>query len=112
MNKLMVTVLTTLMLSASLSVLAGDSMNGMNMKSSADAQAVHGVGVIKSIDVKAGKITLYHQAIKELHWPAMNMGFKVANPQLLVGLKVGQHVNFELKAQGANQIISAITLVQ
>ncbi len=131
MNKLTATVLTTLMLGASLSALADDSMKGMDMskmpagssmhgmdmgnmkkKSSSDAKVAHGVGVIKSIDVKTAMITLNHQAIKELNWPPMSMGFKVADPKLLSGLKVGQKVTFELKSQGTKEVVTAITAVK
>ena len=131
MSKFTTTVLTTLMLGASLSALAEDSMKGMDMskmpagssmhsmdmgnmkkKSSLDAKVAHGVGVIKSIDVKTAMITLNHQAIKELNWPPMSMGFKVADPKLLGGLKVGQKVAFELKAEGTKEVVTAITVVK
>lgn len=131
MSKFTTTVLTTLMLGASLSALAEDSMKGMDMskmpagssmhsmdmgnmkkKSSSDAKVAHGVGVIKSIDVKTAMITLNHQAIKELNWPPMSMGFKVADPKLLDGLKVGQKVAFELKSQGTKEVVTAITVVK
>ncbi len=133
MNKFTISVLTSLVLGASLSALADDSMKDMDMKmpmksgssmsagamkgmdrgnmkmtSSTDAKVAHGVGVIKSIDAKADMITLNHQAIKELKWPAMSMGFKVANPKLLSGLKVGQKVTFELKTEGAKEIVTVI----
>lgn len=133
MNKFTITVLTTLMFGASLSVMAGDdSMKGMDMskmpagssmsagsmhdmdmnkkamKSSANAKVAHGVGVIKRIDTKSNMIVLNHQAIKELNWPPMSMGFKVANLKLLAGLKVGQKINFELTTEGKNQIVTAI----
>ncbi|MFA9204683.1 MAG: copper-binding protein [Flavobacteriales bacterium] len=131
MSKFTTTVLTTLMLGASLSALADDGMKGMDMskmsagssmhgmdmgnmkkKSSLDAKVAHGVGVIKSIDVKTAMITLNHQAIKELNWPPMSMGFKVADPKLLDGLKVGQKVAFELKSQGTKEVVTAITVVK
>ena len=39
----------------------------------------------------------------------MNMDFKVANSKLLKGLKVGQKVEFELKAEGGmNALVTAI----
>lgn len=141
MNKFTVSVLTTLMLSASLSALADDNMKGMDMskmpmmdktagtsmsagsmkgmdmgdmkmKSSTGGKVAHGVGVIKSIDVKTAMITLNHHAIKELNWPPMSMGFKVANPKLLDGLKAGQNVTFELKTEGTKEIVTAITVVK
>ncbi|HDT3672156.1 TPA: copper-binding protein, partial [Escherichia coli] len=49
-----------------------------------------------------------HEAIPAINWPAMKMGFKVADPSLLNGLTVGDKVDFELKAEGENYIIIAV----
>ena len=105
--------------------LADDNMGNMNMSKmdmampAAQASAkpaskmAHGMGVVKGIDAKQGMVTLGHEAIKELNWPPMNMGFKVANPKLLKGLKVGQKVKFELKAEGGmNALVTAIKPVK
>lgn len=137
MNKFTISVLTILMLGASLPVMADDSVKGMDMskmpmmgktvgssmsassmqgmdlgdmkmKSTTSDKVAHGVGVIKSMDTKENTITLNHQAIKELNWPPMNMGFKVTDPMLLNGLKVGQKVTFELKTEGSKEIVTAI----
>ena len=105
--------------------LADDNMGNMNMSKmdmampAARASAkpaskmAHGMGVVKGIDAKQGMVTLDHEAIKELNWPPMNMGFKVANSKLLKGLKVGQKVEFELKAEGGmNALVTAIKPVK
>ena len=141
MNIFKISVLTTLMLGSSLSAMADDSMKGMDMskmpmtgktagssmsassmqgmdmgdmkmKPTTGGKVAHGVGVISIIDAKANMITLNHQAIKELNWPPMNMGFKVAEPKLLVGLKAGQKVKFELKTEGAKQVVTAISIAK
>jgi Cu/Ag efflux protein CusF len=102
--------------------LADDNMGNMDMGKmnmampAAQAAAkpaskmAHGMGVVKGIDTKQGIVTLDHEAIKELNWPPMNMDFKVASPKLLKGLKVGQKVAFELKAEGGmNALVTAIS---
>ncbi len=71
----------------------------------ATAQAV---GVITAIDTKENILTLDHEAIPAIKWPAMTMGFKVADPALLNGLTVGEKVDFELKIEGESQIIIAV----
>lgn len=53
------------------------------------ADEAEGVGVVKALDAKQGTITLQHQAIESIHWPAMTMTFKVAKPEQLEGVKVG-----------------------
>lgn len=71
--------------------------------------SVQGAGVIKSIDAKQGRVTLAHDPIPALKWPAMIMSFKVENPNLLKGLSVGQQVQFTLQGSGMEQVITAMT---
>jgi Cu(I)/Ag(I) efflux system protein CusF len=80
----------------------------MEQMSHEKAEMVQAVGVITAIDTKGSILTLSHEAIAAIKWPAMTMGFKVADPQLLNGLAVGQKVDFELKAEGGNQVITNI----
>lgn len=83
-----------------------NEMNGMaSQKKVVTAQ---GVGVVKAIDTNAGTVTLAHQAIPALRWPAMTMAFKVARPELLKGLSAGMQVKFDLQGDGMRQTITAI----
>lgn len=65
-------------------------------------------------DLNKAKLELHrlisadHEAIPAINWPAMKMGFKVADPSLLNGLTVGDKVDFELKTESENQIIVAV----
>ena len=61
--------------------------------------AVQGIGVVRSINVKAGTITLAHGPITALKWPAMTMPFKVSDPALLKTVAVGAKVRFQLQGQ-------------
>ena len=60
---------------------------------------VQGVGVVKSVDAKAGTITIAHEPIKALNWSAMTMAFKAADPALLKAAAPGDRVSFQLKGQ-------------
>ncbi|AHX13353.1 copper-binding protein [Dyella jiangningensis] len=71
-----------------------------------DPQAV---GIVKAIDTAKGTVTLQHEAIKAIGWPAMTMPFKVASPDLLKNLKVGDKVQFTLRPAGTNTTVTAIT---
>ena len=130
MKKLTLAVLSTLMLGASLSAWADDSMKGMDMSKmpmSSTSSSLSGAdngkftmqpttggkvvivhGVITSINAKAEMITLSHLAIPKLKSHSMTMDFKVADPKLLVGLKAGQSVNFELKDVDGKEIVIGI----
>ncbi len=80
-------------------------MAGMDKAPSADAQ---GVGVVKAIDPTKGTITLQHQPIASIHWPAMTMAFKVASPDLLKNVSVGEKVQFGLRPAGMNSTVTSI----
>ncbi len=69
-------------------------MPGMSMPAAA-AKTGRGTGVITEIDAAAGTVTLQHQPIPSLGWPAMTMGFKAKPASLLKGLKVGQKIGFD-----------------
>src|SRR5699024_10921303 len=66
-----------------------------------DAQvSAKGMGVVKAVDTAQGTVTIKHQAIAALHWPAMTMTFKAAKPELLEGVKAGEKVRFGVHAEG------------
>jgi Cu(I)/Ag(I) efflux system protein CusF len=75
----------------------------------ADAQAT---GIVKAIDPSKHTITLQHQAIASMGWPAMTMAFKVASPDLLKAVKVGDKVQFSLRPAGMDSTVTTITPVQ
>jgi RND family efflux transporter MFP subunit len=69
----------------------------------------HGRGTVDSVDAKDGTVSLNHEAIASLKWPAMTMEFKVANASLLQGLKPGTPVTFEfVERQPGEWIVTSI----
>jgi membrane fusion protein, copper/silver efflux system len=70
----------------------------------------HGQGMVDSVDAKAGTVTLNHQPVASLKWPAMTMEFKAANPSLLHDLKPGTAVAFEfVERQPGEWVITSMT---
>lgn len=56
---------------------------------------------VRNVDRAQQKITLAHDAIKNLDMPAMTMVFRVADPKLLEGVNAGDTVHFSAeKRQG------------
>ncbi len=53
------------------------------------------VGVLNAIDAAAGTVTIAHEPVASLKWPAMKMDFVLANPALVGSLKPGAGVRFE-----------------
>jgi len=86
----------------------GDMAGMKHDAAPAPAKTADGQGVIKAIDAKGGTVTLQHQPIPALKWPAMTMKFKAA-PNVLKSFKVGQAVNFKLKPMGAAAEVVAMS---
>jgi Cu(I)/Ag(I) efflux system protein CusF len=84
-------------------------MAGMHEATPADVQ---GVGVVKAIDTAKGAITLQHEAVAAIGWPAMTMPFKVASPELLKHVKVGEKVQFTFRQASTGSTVTSIKAVQ
>ena len=65
-------------------------------------------GVVKKVDAKAGTVTLAHDPVKSLNWPAMTMGFQVKDKALLEKLQAGKKVQFEFVQQGKDYVITGV----
>lgn len=86
--------------------------NMPGMHDEAKPAEAQGVGVIKAIDSVKGTITLQHEAITAIGWPAMTMPFKVASPDLLKVAKVGDKVQFTLHPAGMDSTVTSIKPIQ
>lgn len=114
MSKLINVIALSVLFSAAAPVMAADTrmsgnMAGMQMAdtpSKSDTAAAS--GVVKKIDTAAGMVTLQHGPIPAISWPAMTMGFKVADPALLKNIKEGETVDFTLKAEDGNEVVIAL----
>ena len=79
-----------------------------DMQHEVNATDAHSVGVVKAVDTATGSITLQHEAIASIGWPAMTMAFKVAAPELLKAAKVGDKVQFTIHPDGMNSTVTSI----
>ncbi len=86
-----------------LSVLSGLALS---VAMAAHAQTVE--GEVKKIDADAGKITLKHGEIKNLDMPAMQMAYRVADPNWLKNLQVGDKVKFSADKVNGQFTVTAI----
>ncbi len=53
------------------------------------------VGIFNAFDTASGSVTITHEPIASLKWPAMKMDFVLANPSLASGVKPGTGIAFE-----------------
>ncbi|MCY1288242.1 Cation efflux system protein CusF [compost metagenome] len=81
---------------------------GMPMQLAAEqAPIAQATGTVKAIDSQKQVVTLAHGAVPALQWPPMTMGFK-ATAEQLKGLKVGDRVAFEFRAEGMDATLVSI----
>ena len=85
-------------------------MNKMDMtdKDKKAATSHSGTGVVKNVDASSGSITLDHDPIKTLNWPAMTMAFKAKDKHLLDKVKPGDKVQFTLVQSGKDYVVTSI----
>jgi Cu(I)/Ag(I) efflux system protein CusF len=65
-------------------------------------------GVVQSVDASKSSVTLEHEPVKSLNWPAMSMGFKVGDPKLLGKLKKGDKIQFTFVQSGRDYVITSV----
>ncbi|MEX2198054.1 MAG: efflux RND transporter periplasmic adaptor subunit [Burkholderiales bacterium] len=71
-----------------------------------------GRGKVTEVKVAESRVELDHGPMPSIQWPAMRMGFKVADPRQLEGLEPGDEVAFELRGEPdpeGNYVIERIT---
>jgi Cu(I)/Ag(I) efflux system periplasmic protein CusF len=94
----------------------GGDMKAMDMKDmspsrmSKDDKAQKHVakGTVKSVDAKAGTVTLDHEPVKSMKWPAMSMAFKVQDKALMEKLGQGKKVEVDFEQRGKDYVITGV----
>jgi Cu(I)/Ag(I) efflux system periplasmic protein CusF len=81
-------------------------MKGINKKGAATTHK--GVGVVKDINAAKGVVTLAHEPIKSLNWPAMTMDFKVKDKSVMDKIKPGDKVEFTLVQTDKEYLITGM----
>lgn len=96
---------------AALAQQKSDDMSGINMstKPTASAQTNHlTTGIVKKVDAKTGVVTLAHDPVKSMNWPAMTMGFKVKDQMLLDKFAESKKVEVQFQQQGKDYVITGV----
>ncbi|MBB5740731.1 MAG: copper-binding protein [Brevundimonas sp.] len=73
----------------------------------AGSRSGSGAGVVTAVDTAAGTVTINHEAIPAVGWPAMTMSF-TADPAVAQQAAVGDRVQFDLTVQGNAGEVTAI----
>ena len=88
-----------------------DTMRPMNIKASeakAEVKTHKATGTVKKVDAAAGRVTLAHEPIPSLKWPAMTMGFGVKDKALIGKLAPEKKIEFEFVQQGRDYVITSV----
>ncbi|HHI9467132.1 TPA: efflux RND transporter periplasmic adaptor subunit [Legionella anisa] len=79
-----------------------DKKPSSKMKST---KTIEGLGTIKAINDSQHSLTIQHEAIPTLNWPAMNMEFSVTENIKLNEFQIEDHIQFDLKKASENRFI-------
>ena len=111
------------MFCATLAVPAFAQMKGMDMKDmdhkgmdmkmdkgakKSESKSHHAMGVVKSVNAEKGTVSIDHEAVASMQWPAMTMSFKAKDKKALQGLKPGQKIEFDFVQQGKEYVITKV----
>lgn len=64
--------------------------------------------VVKAVDVPEGRVTLAHEPVESLNWPAMTMRFSVRERKLFEYLVIGKKVGVEFVQQGSDYVVTRV----
>ncbi|MDR1976716.1 MAG: copper-binding protein [Campylobacteraceae bacterium] len=68
-------------------------------------------GVVKVIDLENKKVTIEHEAIEALSWPAMKMRFAYEDESLIKEIKIDDSVEFGFVQQGKISLLKTIKAI-
>lgn len=87
---------------------SGD-MNGrdMKMEKKENQGTVHkATGVVTKVE--RDRVSIKHEPVPSVNWPAMTMAFKVKDKALLEKLKKDEQVSFEFVKDGRDYVVTAV----
>lgn len=67
-------------------------------------------GVVKIIDTAEKKLTIAHEPIPSVSWPAMTMRFTYTDDAIIKDVKVNDTISFDFIQEGAVSVLQSITV--
>jgi Cu(I)/Ag(I) efflux system protein CusF len=80
----------------------------MDKKKSAKGEAHKATGKVTRVDPAKNSVTIAHEPVSSMNWPAMTMSFKVKDKKMLEKAKNGQKVEFTFVQSGKDYTITDI----
>ena len=69
------------------------------------AKSYQAVGSVDSVDVSSDTVSMNHEPIPALQWPAMTMDFGLASKDVIEGVLPGQPVRFTFEDRGDGEFV-------
>ena len=111
MNRILVATLLSVFSAFALAQSKGMDMKDMDhkgMDKKAHTKSHHAAGKVKSVDGAKGTVTLDHEPVASMNWPAMTMTFKARDKKMLQSVKPGQKLEFDFHQQGKDYVITKV----
>jgi Cu(I)/Ag(I) efflux system protein CusF len=83
-------------------------MNMSNMDMSHAQQATEAVGVVEAVNSAKGIVTISHEPIKSLNWPAMTMEFVLKDKKAIAKLSKGKKIQFTFVEKHGDYVITSV----
>ena len=102
--------LSTIASSGDLHAQSGQGMGNMpGMSGSAQTSNVSGTGTVAAVDPTSRKVTIEHEPISAMNWPAMKMEFSAAPSLDISKVNTGDKVRFTFSAAGNVYTVQSVT---
>lgn len=88
------------------SIIGTASLASAQVDKKTEGQVHKGTGVVTKVD--KDKVTIKHDPIRSLNWPAMTMAFAVKDKAMLDKVAKDKKVEFEFVQQGQRSVITSI----
>lgn len=82
------------------------------MSSSSDNASVWAKGMVKAVRAEQRSVTIAHEPVEALDWPAMTMDFSVAGDVAIEKLAQGQSLHFEIGRANGSPVVTGIHIMQ
>ncbi len=86
----------------------GMDMGSMEMNAPAKGTETQAVGVVDAVAPAKGIVTISHEPIKSLGWPAMTMDFVVKDKKILAKLSKGKKIHFSFVEQHGDYVVTKV----
>ena len=73
------------------------------------AQPAHkATGVVTKVDAAKKKVTIRHEPVQSLKWPAMTMAFTVKDKAMLERIQKDRKIDFEFVQDGKDYVLTSV----